>query len=252
MRTSDFGGPGLGANIGGAISKIATAGTNAAKKQQNKNKKITNAVRNVAGAATQSANRTQRNNNRSSGGGNRNRNSGGSGRSGYSAPTSPRYSSPPRPAVGNTSAGVVTPTVPTPPPKFDNAYLAGDTTYGTQAAALKTALDNYASQYGAGLKNYNTEYDTSLNKLKEDQGLKATELNDDFASRGLITSGVYADALNKFNQQYDTQRADLARAKALYEQDALTDKNNFSTQNSLELEKARQAALQRYNDKYSL
>ncbi|HEY6020860.1 MAG TPA: hypothetical protein VIY48_13460 [Candidatus Paceibacterota bacterium] len=247
-KFNDGGGSSLGGNIGSAIGKIATAGTNAAKQQKKKNTAVSNAVRNVARSGTNAANRVAGQNNRarqSSGRGN-------SGRSGYSTQTTPRYSSPPRPRVGNTSGGVVTSTVPPAPPKFGAAYLAGDTTYGSQASALQKALQDYAAQYGTGLQNYNTEYTTSLDKLKQDQGLKSTELNDDFASRGLLTSGVYADALNKFNQQYDTQRADLARAKALYEQDALTDKNNFTTQNQLELEKARQAALQRYNDKYGL
>lgn len=246
-KFADSGGSSVGSNIASAISGVARAGTSAAKTQKKKNSQASGAVRRVASAATNSARNTQRNNNRSSG-----RGSGSSGRTSNSNQTSPRYSAPPRPAVGNSAGGVVTSTVPPPPPKFGAAYLAGDTTYGSQASALQKALQDYNAQYGTGIQNYNTEYTTSLDKLKQDQGLKATELNDDFASRGLVTSGVYADALNKFNQQYDTQRSDLARAKALYEQDALTDKNNFTTQNALEIERAKQAALQRYNDKYGL
>ena len=235
-------------NISNAFKNIASAGASAAKAQAATNARAKAAVSNVARTATS----TSRSYARSAPRAVTSSRAGSTGRSGSSGyGSTPRYSSP-RPSVGNTAGGVVTGTVPAPPPKFGDAYLAGDTAYTGQASALKKALDDYQAQYGTGLQNYNTEYNTSLDKLQQDQTLKATELNDDFASRGLLNSGVYADALNKFNQGYDTQRSDLARAKALYEQDANTDKTNFMTQNKLELDKARQAALQRFNDKYGL
>jgi hypothetical protein len=73
----------------------------------------------------------------------------------------------------------------------------------------------------------------------------AESLADDFSSRGLITSGVYADALNDFQNNYQTKQADLERAKAAYMADLNTGKTNFTTQQDLALQKAKQDAANR-------
>jgi hypothetical protein len=84
----------------------------------------------------------------------------------------------------------------------------------------------------------------------QDQG--ALDLKDDYAARGLLESGVYGNALNDFNNSYQSQRDELARAKQQYETDLANSKTDFTTEQSTLLAKARQDALNRYNDKYKV
>lgn len=199
--------------------------------------------RNVGNYARNNNGGSSRRSSRSNAGGN------SGGRNTYSSGY--RNSGAARPSSGSSASGVVAPTIKAPViPKFDQAYLAGDTAYSAQRSAFQKALADYAAQYGNEVKQYGTEYNSTLGKLKDEQGVGATNLQDDFASRGLLTSGVYADALNDFNSDYDTKRADLARAKAAYETDLSTAKGNFTTEQQLLLDKAKQDALNRYNDRY--
>lgn len=230
------GGSSSGGNVAAALklkglaTNVLSAGSKAAATQQKKN---TAAKRKTSGGSS----------------GYSKSNSGTSSRS-YKAPS---YSSGNsyRPASGSTSSGIITPTVPKPViPKFDQAYLTGDTAYQQQSLAFKKALEDYASQSQADMGNYNTEYNASLDKIGKDQTLNAQALKDDYASRGLLNSGVYADAFNSFNSDYDAKRADLERAKAAYTTDQATAQGNFKTEQKLLLDKAYQDALNRYNDKY--
>ena len=158
-----------------------------------------------------------------------------------------------RPATGATPGGAVAPTVPAPVvPKFNDAYLAGDTAYSAQKAAYDKALADYVTRSTGEAQNYNTEYNAKLGTMQKAQDQGALDLKDDYASRGLLSSGVYADALNDFNNSYTTQRDELARAKQQYETDLANSKTDFTTEQQTLLAKARQDALNRYNDKYKV
>lgn len=243
---------GSGSDYSSIVKNIASAGTNAAKKQRAKSSRTRRAVQGVYRAGANAANRASRSSSSRSSRSSRSqgashRSQGGTNNYGQNYRAQNSY----RPATGSTSSGVVTPTVPKPViPKFDQAYLQGDTAYSSQRNAFNKALADYASQQKADWGNYNTEYNASLDKLGKDQTLNAQALKDDYASRGLLESGVYANALNDFNADYDSQRADLNRARTAYQTDQTTAQGNFKTEQQLLLDKAYQDALNRYNDKY--
>lgn len=134
-----------------------------------------------------------------------------------------------------------------PAPKMSQGqFLAQDTTYKGQQAAYKKAIDDYLAQYAAEQQKYNTEYGAAVDKLGLEREEGAVNLKDDFAGRGLLQSGVYADALTDFNTQYDTRMSDMERAKQNYLNDLLTGKNNFQEEQKLLQEKAKQDAINRY------
>ena len=178
----------------------------------------------------------------------------------YVAPRPAPYS-PPRPSVGNTSSGAIRASVPAPRPMpapvapkqlTDNEWLAGDTSYQQQNSAYEKALQDYAAQMSGEQGKYNAEYNAGVDKMGVDRGLAQTSLEDDYASRGLINSGVYGDAVNKFQNEWDTRGADLSRAKEAYMNDLLTGQQNFGQEQGQYLQKAKQDAMNRRADKYSL
>jgi hypothetical protein len=155
--------------------------------------------------------------------------SGGGGGGGYS--------------VGATKGGTVTTAAP--PPMNPQQFLAKDSTYLNQQKAYQQALADYAAQYQAEIGKYGNEYNASVDKVGQERDTGLSGLKDDYASRGMITSGVYGDAVNKYNTDIDTKLADLLRGKTAYENDLSTSKTNFTKEQQALLDKAKQDALNR-------
>lgn len=207
----------------------------------------------VKAVAKQAAPPKKRSTGGSSGGYSGRPRSSGNGNGGYrttapSAPTPPRISVP-RPPVGNTPSGTIARSVPAAPaPMTIDQYLAGDTAFNSQKTAYQKALADYAAQMQAEQGKYNGEYGAQTAQLGLDrtQGMKS--LTDDYASRGLLQSGVYADAQGELSKKFDTSAADLERAKQAYMSDLTTGQTNFQTTQQTLLEKARQDALNRRLD----
>ena len=156
-----------------------------------------------------------------------------------------------RPPVGNTPSGTIARSVPAPPPKPPISiadFISGDNTYQTQSNAYKKALADYAAQMQAEQGKYTGEYNAQVSQLGLDRTQGLEDLQNDFASRGLLTSGVYADAQGDFNKKFDTSLADLSRAKTAYMDDLTTGQTNFSATQKAMLDKAYQDALNRRLD----
>jgi len=245
FRDSSGGGSSsLGSGLGAAVGSIS----NAVKKSAPRKPSAPRAVYNQARSSVNNIGRSVARS--SNGNGNSNR------RSSYSAPSSNSYrpAQPPRvvaprPPVGNTPSGTIAKSVPPPPPPISiDDYLAKDTAYNSQKSAYQKALADYATQMKGEQSKYTGEYDAQNKQLGLDRVEGQTNLSDDYASRGLINSGVYGDALGDLNKKYDTQAADLQRAKQAYMDDLTTGQTNFQGTQQTLLEKARQDALNRRLD----
>lgn len=154
-----------------------------------------------------------------------------------------------RPPVGNTPSGTIARSIPPPPaPISVQDFISGDNTYQTQNNAYKKALADYAAQMKAEQGKYTGEYDAQLSQLGLDRTQGLEDLQNDYASRGLLTSGVYADAQGDLNKKFDTSLADLARAKTAYMDDLTTGQTNFQATQKAMLDKAYQDALNRRLD----
>lgn len=173
---------------------------------------------------------------------NNNRNANGYGASGSGGYGNSGYN------VGSNSSGVISKPAPPPPPISIKDFLAKDTTFRSQQSAYKQAINDYAAQYGAELKKYGGEYGAGVDKVGVERTQGLSDLANDYASRGLIGSGVYGDAVTKYNTDIDTRLADMLRAKQAYENDLLTGKTNFQKEQQALLDKAKQDALNRRLD----
>lgn len=117
-------------------------------------------------------------------------------------------------------------------PPSEEDYLAGDSAYQTQFAALKAALERYKADQQLERSKYETDYGTSLRDLGYDEGNKAWNWTDqltaagrayqsqlnDFASRGMLQSQGYADANSDLQRLMNDQYGQMS-----------TNKNNFMT-----------------------
>lgn len=230
----ESGGGGGGYNYGAAAAAAVKSAATTAKKTASRSavRKVTNVGRNVQKAGARAiSNRGQTVSSSRNNGQRGAQMSGGQGGS----------------PVGSNRTGTIAPTVPAPPPMSLEQWLArgNDTVFSGQEAAYKRALADYAAQFKNEQDKYGQEYDASLGKVKIDEDTGFKNMQDDYASRGLLQSGVYANALNEFQNSFKTRRDDLARARDAYLADLTNDKTNFEQEQLLALAKAKQDAANR-------
>lgn len=132
-------------------------------------------------------------------------------------------------------------------PELDiNKYLTNDVDYQNQMAALLKATGDYRAQELNAENRYNTGYALNRNDIAEQQRLSGIDQQEDYASRGMIRSGLYgvanADRLTGYANQY----AKIDNDKANYTGDLRTQMTNYLASQQLSQQQARQDAIHRH------
>lgn len=196
----------------------------------------------IARRRTTSSNNTRRNNSL------RNRSTGSSG----NGRRTTNSQSTPKAPTGNTK--VIAPPAPPPPPKppTNAAYLGSDTTYQRQSAAYKKALADFQAEQGLS----RTDYDTGYQNTRRDIGLSkadaAEDLQNDYASRGLLRSSLYNTDLGELNQQYQNQYTDLDKQRTAFFDQLMQQLTGFKNEQATQQQNAMAEALRRKAEKYNL
>jgi len=97
------------------------------------------------------------------------------------------------------------------------------------------------SQFGLSQKAMNDQKVRDLDALEEDYG-----------SRGILRSGLYTDAVGDYESEFGNRMTDLQRQQT----DALNQLNQegsqFKSQNNLQRQSAREAAIRRRAEQYGV
>lgn len=190
-----------------------------------------------------SAVRTTRKVSRSSGGGSgssgSSRSSGGG--SNYSRSRSSYNPSTPSPAPR-----------PKPKPPSLATYLGGDDVYQGAVRGGKRSLADFLSETGRRRGEANTTFKQTQASMERDRTQQLEALRDEFASRGLIQSGIYGQEQGRFQEQFAQQLTGLMSQQKSLLADLLSQETNYKRENQLALEAARQEALQRRAAKYNI
>lgn len=147
-------------------------------------------------------------------------------------------------------------------------FLGSDAQYIAQIAALRKALSDYTAGQNQTLSQYDQNYGTTLNRLGYDQSAKKWNWNDlnttagasnnnqqnDFASRGMLQSTAYANALDRLQRQFGNQLSDLSTAKQ-QEHDTINSaisayKSQYDPTNGTQAQQAKADAAARYAARY--
>lgn len=218
--------PSLGAGVGAAIAKTAKkaggSGGSTAKALNPSSK-----VRSSGGGSSSS---------RSSGGsssGGSSRSGGGGGGSSYTP--APRVAARPAPAAPNI-----------------NSYLGGDSVYQQSLSGGKRSLADYLSELGRRRGEAGTQYNQTRSGMERDRTQQLSDLENEFASRGLIQSGLYGEEQGKFQQQYADQLNALGQQQSGLLADLLSQEKNYRRENDLSMQQAKQEALARRAAKYKI
>jgi hypothetical protein len=112
------------------------------------------------------------------------------------------------------------------------------------------------SDFLSDIGRQRTEAETSFADVTRSMGLekeRALEaMMNEFASRGLLQSGLYAEEQGDYNRDWQAQMAQLQQGQQSLLGDLLSQKTNFGREQELAKEAARQDAIRRRAQKYGL
>jgi len=149
----------------------------------------------------------------------------------------------PSPAVGSNSTGAISPTAPV-QPNVDE-WLANDVAYRTQSNQLAKAWADYQAQSKQTENQYRTDYTSKQSELGKTRELAGQELEADYASRGMLGSGLYAKAYTDYSTDYDNRQKQLDTGLSDFLANLLSQTNNYKSEQDIASEKAKQDAIAR-------
>jgi hypothetical protein len=133
-----------------------------------------------------------------------------------------------------------------------NSYLAGDSVYQNSLRGGKQSMADFTSDIGRRRGEATTQYNQTVGSMNRDRDQQLGDLRNEFASRGLIQSGLYGQAQGDFQSKFTEQQNSLQQQQAALLADLLSQQTNYSRENGLAAEQARQEALQRRAAQYKI
>lgn len=101
-------------------------------------------------------------------------------------------------------------------------------------------------------QQYQGQYGLNVQELGKQRETGFKDLENDYASRGLLKSGVYGTAYSDLENDFKRRQTDLDTARANFLANLQTGFGNFQTEQQTVAEKARQEAIARRAAKYGL
>lgn len=225
--------PSVGGSIGAAIGKAAAS--TAKKTARSTNRSRSSSVGRRSGGS-------------SSGGGSSRRSSSSGG-----SRSSSRRSSGGSSGGRNVSTPAPKPPAPKPPvPPSLATYLGTDSVYQQAVRGGNRSLTDFLSEIGRRRGEANTQFTQTKASMERDRVQQLEDLREEFASRGLIQSGLYGEEQGRFQKQFTEQSNALAQQQAALLNDLLSQEKSYRRENDLALEVARQEAIARRAAKYKI
>lgn len=167
-----------------------------------------------------------------------------------------------------------------PPRPTQDEFLAGDAGYKAQQAALKKALADYQANYNAELNQYEGDYKKGIHNLGYNMAVeddpKTPDVNEamaaswdlkdvnrssgrayqnqqnDFASRGMLKSSGYAEAINNLMRSLEEQRGSIDTARSNFRNEKERSFNTYKNENKSQNDLALAEAISRYAALYGV
>lgn len=128
-------------------------------------------------------------------------------------------------------------------PKKNPVYA--DSEYLAEIRAIERALTAYRAKTGLNKTRAGTDYSVANRDLTQQRTRDQSDIKNDFAARGIVTSGVYGTKLGEYNQLWGQQSGDLSRKYKDSLTDITTSLNDYVRDANTQREQARIAAIRR-------
>lgn len=131
-------------------------------------------------------------------------------------------------------------------------FLGGDSTYQSSLSGSKRTLADFLSDLNRRRGEATTQYNQTTASMGRDRDQQLEDLKNEFASRGLIQSGLYGQEQGKFQQQFTDQQNALSQQQTGLLADLMSQQTNYQREQDLALQAAKQDALQRRAAQYNI
>jgi hypothetical protein len=119
-------------------------------------------------------------------------------------------------------------------------------------AAFAKSLADFRADQNLDQQDYLTNYNNTYRDIGLAKGDASKNLEDDYASRGLLKSGLYNTALGELNQQYQNQYTDLDKQKAGYLANLAQELTKYNNGLGVQKGNAYNEAVRRRAEQYNL
>jgi hypothetical protein len=133
-----------------------------------------------------------------------------------------------------------------------NAYLGTDSAYQQAVSGGKRTLADYIADITRRKGEATTQYNNTVDSMGRDRTTQLDQLRQEYASRGLINSGLFGQKEGEFQQQYNDQLNALGQQQSGLLADLLSQQNNYKREYDLAVQQAKQEALARRAAKYQI
>lgn len=146
--------------------------------------------------------------------------------------------------ISSNSAPAYTPPPP-PKPPTEAEWLAGDTAYQDQTSEYEKALQDFVARIAEREGEIKQDADLAIqaNQRNQTQGLNSNA--EDFASRGMINSGLFADSAEQLSDRYNEARGSIETNRGRQIGALADERETYQRENELGRNNARRQALQR-------
>lgn len=131
-------------------------------------------------------------------------------------------------------------------------FLAKDTTYQGQLSDMGRALQQFLADIAQQKTTFQTGYSDTKSRLGQEHETGLEDIEADYAARGLLSSGLYGEAVGDYNETYAQQLSDLDKQLAQSLQGLTTQQTNYQSEYEAQKKKAEQEAAARRAAKYGV
>lgn len=131
-------------------------------------------------------------------------------------------------------------------------FLAGDVGYQDQLRSFSKALSDYLADLNRNRTDLETTFQTSSKGLADQRLLDLEQLEDQYAAQGLLSSGLYGEAVGDYEKGYGEQVAELGRTRSRGLEDLLAGETQFRGEQATASEAAKNEAIRRRAAQYGV
>lgn len=131
-------------------------------------------------------------------------------------------------------------------------FLNQDTDYQQQLRDFGNALTQFLADVGRRRGSLESDYNQSQKAMNDQKVIDLNNLEADYGSRGILRSGLYGKAVGDYNTEFNNRMTDLTNKEkeALGQLDQET--GRFKSQQELQQQAAKEAAIRRRAEKYGV
>lgn len=161
------------------------------------------------------------------------------------------------PAIRTTASGQYTKPMPAPAATAGaipdiGAFLGSDTAYQDQLRQFAQALSDMNADVTRRRGSIGAQFETSKKGMADQRVKDLANIEADYGSRGLLRSGLYAKAQGDYETEYNNRLQDLTRQNTDSLSQLDQELNQYQSQQNLQQQAAREAAIRRRAEQYGV